>query len=172
MGTHPIFESDFDCLTEHVMEHDGHEGHGDHDMGGHEMHMNMYFTEDLGFYVLFQGWMVMDSEQLAGSCIGMLIFAILLEGIKSIRMTIEQNVAKVDPENGSSGPTIKTLFNCSYLLSSFLYIFQVTLSYSIMLAAMSFSTYIFISIIAGFTIGNYLFAWRHIGQKKQEDCCP
>ena len=69
--------------SEHVMEgHEGHEGHGDHDMGGHEMHMNMYFTEDLGFYVLFQGWMVMDEGALAGSCIGMLIFAILLEGIK------------------------------------------------------------------------------------------
>ena len=46
------------------------------------MSMAMYFNNDLNFYLLFEGWMVMNKTALIGSCIGWLLLAFMLEGIK------------------------------------------------------------------------------------------
>ena len=46
-------------------------------------------------------------------------------------------------------------------------IFQVTLGYFIMLAAMSYNTWVFISIIAGMSLGNWAFGWTVKGNFSQ-----
>merc|ERR1712227_934707 len=133
------------------------------------MAMYMYFTKDYNFYVLFEGWMVMDTAALGWSCFGLFLMAMLLEFVRAGRTEIERNatVNSITPQSKNSEskdsesanvgvmtevpsnfPSMKTMITCPYLLSSFLYIFQMTLSYFVMLAAMSFSAWIFISIIA------------------------
>merc|ERR1712227_771362 len=154
------------------------------------MAMYMYFTKDYNFYVLFEGWMVMDTAALGWSCFGLFLMAMLLEFVRAGRTEIERNATvnsvtpqseNVEPKKSESTnsevvpvvPSMKTMITCPYLLSSFLYIFQMTLSYFVMLAAMSFSAWIFISIIAGFTVGNYLVAWKSWGKltRKDQECC-
>ena len=46
------------------------------------MTMAMYFNNNLNFYLLFEGWMVMSRGALIGSCIGWMLLAFSLEGIK------------------------------------------------------------------------------------------
>merc|ERR1712227_1164997 len=167
------------------------------------MAMYMYFTKDYNFYVLFEGWMVMDTAALGWSCFGLFLMAMLLEFVRAGRTEIERNATvnsitpqsknfesknsesknseSKDSESANVGvmtevpsnfPSMKTMITCPYLLSSFLYIFQMTLSYFVMLAAMSFSAWIFISIIAGFTVGNYLVAWKSWGKlTRRDECC-
>merc|ERR1712227_988966 len=153
------------------------------------MAMYMYFTKEKNFYVLFEGWMVMNTAALGWSCFGLFLMAMLLEFVQAGRTEIERNatVNSITPQSKDSEstnvgvmtevpsnfPSMKTMITCPYLLSSFLYIFQMTLSYFVMLAAMSFSAWIFISIIAGFTVGNYLVAWKSWGKltRKNQECC-
>ena len=48
------------------------------------MTMAMFFSNDLNFYLLFEGWMVMTHTSLVGSCIGWMILTFILEGIKGL----------------------------------------------------------------------------------------
>merc|ERR1712176_1244145 len=106
----------------------------------------MYFTKKLNFYVLFEGWMVMDTAALGWSCFGLFLMAMLLEFVRAGRTEIERNstVNSITPESKKSNskksenpesttstvttevPSMKTMITCPYLLSSFLYIFQMT----------------------------------------------
>merc|ERR1719378_1814649 len=117
---------------DHGMDHDMDMGNGT----GHHMAMYMYFTKEKNFYVLFEGWMVMDTAALGWSCFGLFLMAMFLEFIRAGRMEIERNAIanSVTPDLKSNEPTkeiasMKTMVTSSYLLSSFLYMFQMTLSY-------------------------------------------
>jgi len=54
------------------------------------------------------------------------------------------------------------LTQAPYIISCLLYIPEMTLSYFLMLAAMSFNTSIFISLVAGLSVGNCAFSWMGI----------
>ena len=54
----------------------------DMNMTDHSMHMNMYFNNQLNFFVLFESWMVMSQSALIGSSFGCLFLGILYEGMK------------------------------------------------------------------------------------------
>jgi len=54
-----------------------------------------------------------------------------------------------------------------YLISCLLYAPQSALSYLVMLASMSYNTWVFVSIIAGSVVGNWAFSWRSVGIKKK-----
>ena len=50
------------------------------------MTMAMFFSNDLNFYLLFEGWMVMTHTSLIGSCIGWMLLTFILEGIKGLQI--------------------------------------------------------------------------------------
>merc|ERR1711924_52687 len=102
--------------------------------------------------------MVMSRGALIGSCIGWMLLTFSLECIKALRYHFEKKIV-----GGDEFRTSWRLFEIPYLISCILYIPQMVLAYFIMLAAMSYNTPVFISIIAGFSIGNWAFAWQRIG---------
>merc|ERR1712227_290849 len=70
------------------------------------MAMYMYFTKEKNFYVLFEGWMVMDTAALGWSCFGLFLMAMLLEFVRAGRTEIERNatVNSVTPQSENVEP--------------------------------------------------------------------
>ena len=52
------------------------------------------------------------------------------------------------------------LLSPSHIIQTFLHIIQMTISYGLMLVAMTFNTYLFFAVIFGAGFGHFLFAWR------------
>ena len=111
----------------------------------------MYFNTNLNFYLLFEKWMVMSNGQLVGACFAWLLLSFLFEAIKNYRAQLLQQC-----DNDSDKSLMWKLFERKYCLASGLYTAQMVLAYFVMLAAMSYNVWIFISIIAGLGLGDCL----------------
>ncbi|XP_067940933.1 high affinity copper uptake protein 1-like isoform X2 [Watersipora subatra] len=128
----------------------------------------MYFTTDWkGSYLLFQSWQLNETWQLALACVFLAIATALYEGLKVLRETLLVWSMK-SGASGSSYNTSKTrgssirarMCTCHHLLQSVLHVIQVTLSYFLMLAVMTFNVYIGLSIVLGAGVGYFLFGWK------------
>ena len=70
----------------------------DMDMGMNHsmsMSMHMFFHNELDFYMLFEGWMVMNQNALIGSCFGWVILSIIYEGIKGLLQSQKSGIGLV-----------------------------------------------------------------------------
>ena len=110
----------------------------------------MYFNTNLNFYLLFEKWMVMSNGQLVGACFAWLFLSFLFEAIKNYRAQLLKQCA-----NGSDKSLMWKLFERKYCLASALYAAQMVLAYFVMLAAMSYNVWVFVSIIAGLGLGKF-----------------
>jgi copper transporter 1 len=52
------------------------------------------------------------------------------------------------------------LLSLPHGIQTILHIIQMTMSYSLMLVAMTFNTYLFFAVILGSGFGHFLFGWR------------
>jgi copper transporter 1 len=151
--------------------------------------MQMYFFASSEVTILFKGWMTTTWAELFGSCIAVLVMAILYEGLKSLRRWLVE-VAIVQSSASAVGVIDSTTslavtsadrlpitavreprWNCNnwsrrqievgyHVLQGFLHLVQVTLGYLLMLVAMTYNVYLFISVVLGATIGYLLFCFK------------
>jgi len=130
------------------------------------MMMPMYFSNHWGFYLLWEKWMVMNAKQEIGACFAFFFLAVIFEGLKALRYFFEQKITD-DVYFGFR----EIAFSKYYIISSLLYIPQVTLGYYVMLATMSYNYGVFFSIVLGLGTGNFLFGWRSVGKRIEGDGC-
>lgn len=85
------------------------------------------------------------------------------------------------PENTSSW--LKNIFNRYHLFAAGLHFIQCTVSYALMLAAMTYNTWVLVSLAGGFATGYLFFGWFApkkitssqtkplLGENEHDPCC-
>jgi len=159
--------------------------HSKHGSGMDHMDMmKMYFHAGVQETILFYGWKTENVGQLIGSCIFLFVAALLYEGLKVFReeLLVKANTAlrlQNNPEtlptndetgeNGAgsdqviiqTGPTARSkICNRWHALQSFLHIFQVTVSYMLMLVFMTYNVWLCLAVVLGAGAGYFCFGWR------------
>ncbi|XP_046845482.1 high affinity copper uptake protein 1-like isoform X2 [Xenia sp. Carnegie-2017] len=140
------------------------------------MHMmKMYFQFSSKATILFKEWDIDSIGGMVWSCVVVFILAILYEGFKVFREVLRNkyatSVSYNVSENGlsarSKGPQDVTVHinknlycNWHHLLQSFLHMIQVAFSYFLMLIAMTFNGWLFISVCIGAGFGHFIFSWK------------
>lgn len=142
-------------------------------------HMNMHSQMQMAFrfgskaVILFEEWDVDSPKGMAWSCVVVFLMAVIYEGFKVFREVLREKYTKtqhVERSNGHiSGKSVydtsinqprNRLCNWHHFLQSFLHIIQVAVSYFLMLIAMTFNGWLFISVCVGAGFGYFLFSWR------------
>lgn len=63
------------------------------------------------------------------------------------------------------------LISCSHMNQTLLHIIQMTITYLLMLVAMSFNTYLFLAVVLGGGVGHFLFGWRRSSAINHNEHC-
>lgn len=63
------------------------------------------------------------------------------------------------------------LLNVSHMIQTLLHIVQMTLSYLLMLIAMTYNTYLLLAVVFGAGLGHFLFAWRRSSVLDHNEHC-
>ena len=63
------------------------------------------------------------------------------------------------------------ILSLPHTIQTMLHIVQMTISYLLMLIAMTFNTYLFIAVILGAGLGHFLFGWRRASVLDHNDHC-
>ncbi|XP_077986116.1 protein SLC31A2-like [Glandiceps talaboti] len=154
------------------------------DMGDSTVHdgtmLYFHFTEYA--QILWQEWNPTTAGAMVGSCIVIVIWAIVFDGCKQFREWLSRreygasSVAKTvhtagggmmmsestDPIVNKPSPPITWqdgLTRRHHLIQTGLYLVQTFFGYCLMLIAMYFNFYMFLSVVVGITLSYYLFAW-------------
>lgn len=127
--------------------------------------------------ILFNGWDTVTVWSFVISCIGIFIAAFLYEGLRFVReqyviQQVKREVSKCAP---GCDPPVKTfkesVLNKAHIIQSLMYLIQLTVSYLLMLIAMTFNLYLFIAIIGGAFCGYFTFGWVRQRTIDDSDCC-
>lgn len=159
---------------------------GNHGMGNHSMdnqsmgmHMTFYFGNDAT--ILFAPWKVSSWQGMLWSCIVVLIVSFAYEGLKTVRQRLLK-VAKVQQQKestnsadagddddrlliavpSSSSWTRSRRRIAFHLIQAQLHLVQVTVGYMLMLVAMTYNAWLFISLVIGATLGYLIFNYHSI----------
>jgi len=101
-----------------------------------------FFASNIVGPILFKGWKVTNAAGIFGSCIVVIVLAIIHEAIKSYQAHRKKAGKKVD-----MGDRLK---------ATLLYMFQFLVSYILMLFAMTYSVWLFLAVVLGCGVGYYL----------------
>jgi len=137
------------------------------------MHMTFYWGPEA--MILFSGWMTENYWQLFGSALFFFLLGMLYEFTASLRIRLAKR-ADTTPKQAAEEPLLgvsdisKMTSNTRsiHFQLTVLHFFQMTISYSIMLACMSFNAAIFLASIFGFTVG--FFIWGHDRYSQSASC--
>eukprot|EP01133_Synstelium_polycarpum_P001078 gene1078-1222_t len=149
--------------------------------------MRMFFHTGILDYVLFKDWVPRTNGQYAGYWFAIFFAAILFEVEKTLRSIFERKQEAVRTKNldinGSDDSNTGTYVGTGYfkgtfpefnwkidIIRGFMHGFELTLSYLLMLVAMTFNVGLFFSVIAGTIVGNILVG-RFRGYKPKVTCC-
>jgi hypothetical protein len=157
------------------------------------MSMQMYFYASDSATILFKSWMTSTWQQMLGSCIAVLVAAILYEGLKVLRAFLQNRIQNKVQEGHyrssqeSFSPSMednilapspprhqmsrRTAIILHHILQSFLYLIQVALGYLLMLVSMTFNVWLFISIIIGAGLGYFFFNLSNILKVDTNELC-
>ncbi|XP_013381698.1 high affinity copper uptake protein 1 [Lingula anatina] len=144
---------------------------------GSDMMMKMYFHTDFGDTILFKGWMVMKSAELAGAWFAIFILAALYEGLKVLReqllvqqskgrrlnTSIEASTTKLtisDTRLSQDKGIMRSMCDPMHLLQTLLHIVQVVISYFLMLIFMTYQVYLCLAVALGAGVGYFIFGWK------------
>ncbi|KAL5281098.1 hypothetical protein ACFFRR_004863 [Megaselia abdita] len=180
------------------MDHDHDHGdggdHGDHGDGGDCMMHMMYMTFHGGYKatILWDSWSTKTVTSFVFSCLGIFLISIAYESLKFMREQIYiKQIQKVNeerrkrqpeqgPENYGSMASLTTqeitvkdrIFNKAHIVQALLHVIQMAISYGLMLVAMTYNYWLFLSLVLGFGFGYLFFGWiRSTVVDKNEHCC-
>lgn len=165
----------------------------------HSMMMAMTFHGGCEETILFDFWRISTVGGLVGSCIGIFLLGVLYEGIKFYREflmargfspynNLQVNVENIQrrgsdensitsipttpPRRNSAVKVIKTnMLSQTHFVQTILHMVQFTLSYFLMLIAMTFNSWLFGAVVAGATAGYFLFGWKKTVMMEAEGGC-
>ncbi|KAF2071248.1 hypothetical protein CYY_007430 [Polysphondylium violaceum] len=144
--------------------------------------MRMFFHTGILDYVLFKTWIPRTPRQFAGAWFAIFFFAIIFECEKTLRSILEKKWEKErleanEKDDKNSLIINGTIFKGSYpsfsyrdIVKGFLHGLELTMSYLLMLVAMTFNVALFFSVIAG-TIFGYILVGRFRSYKPKDSCC-
>jgi len=160
------------------------------------MMMSMTFHGGCNEVILFDFWKISTVGGLIGSMVGCFLLGILYEGLKFYReflmargfSSVPYNNVAVSAERegdeasvGSSSPNspprssvrvLRTnLFSRAHAFQTFLHLVSLTLSYFLMLIAMTFNSWLFGSVVGGLAAGYFLFGWKKTVMMEAEGGC-
>lgn len=122
-----------------------------------DMHMEGFksiWSDNVGCVVLFNSSWVLDSRfKFLVAFFGIFIMGTMSEAILQIRRELRRK---------SSSPT---------LVFTGLYVAQITVGYSLMLAAMTYSIEIFLAVVLGLGTGHHFFNKEQIVTERPDPCC-
>lgn len=161
-----------------MMDHGKHEAHGGGDMGKDmdmDMHMDMqmYFHTGCTATILFEEWKTDSVGGILGSMIGIFLMAMFYEGLKYYREYLFRKAhASVNfscinsPGDGpkalpNSPVALRSrMISSSHTLQTVLHVFQVTLSYFLMLIFMTYNVWLCLAVVLGAGAGFFIFGWK------------
>lgn len=151
------------------------------------MMMQMYFEATTSVTLWFKEWKTDTSGKYAGSIIGLLLLCLLQEGISRGRLLATRRWAgssfrslDSSSEAGHPDPVFSFASYGRHLPTRIgltaLYALNVTTSYLLMLAVMTFNVGYFITVVAGLALGHFIFfpasQARDSPGMLSEACCP
>ncbi|XP_008566974.1 PREDICTED: probable low affinity copper uptake protein 2 [Galeopterus variegatus] len=133
----------------------------------------MHFIFSDKVVLLFDFWSVHSSAGMALSVLVVLLLAVLYEGIKVGKVKLvhqalvslptsasQQNIAETDLDSaGTDSPPVsrtRLRWVLCHLGQSLIHVAQVVIGYFMMLAVMSYNTWIFLGVVLGSAVGYYL----------------
>lgn len=127
--------------------------------------------------ILFDGWNTNALWKFIISCIGIFLIAFIYEGFKFGREQLQLRQLKREAGQCVPGcdPPHKTFkegaLNLEHVIQTFLYLIQMTVSYTLMLIVMTFNWWLFFAVLLGAMLGYFVFGWIRQKQIDQETCC-
>ncbi|XP_055345725.1 high affinity copper uptake protein 1-like [Paramacrobiotus metropolitanus] len=132
--------------------------------------MPMYFTLDYPAHILFKPWSPQTTGEMVGACVAIFIIAFCFEALKLFRRVLFIWDARRQRDDFSSPaapagevvvvtPRWRGMFRPMHVLQTVLTGVQFVLGYFLMLAAMTFSVWLFVAMIAGTMVGYFAFQW-------------
>jgi copper transporter 1 len=125
--------------------------------------------------ILWKGWMANTMVKFVFSAIGIFLISLLYEGLKYFREIIYlkstgkrscrdcKNCNSTESEMPLADTTEKRLVDYLtdnyHLIQTFLHLLQITVSYILMLIAMTFNLWLLLAIVLGAACGYYCFGW-------------
>ncbi|XP_065885097.1 high affinity copper uptake protein 1-like [Dysidea avara] len=162
-------------------------------MGPMKMQMYFYFGVH-NVTVLFEGWDVDSVGAMVGTFFAIFVMALLYEGLKVFREVLHRNKSKMFGKIGPKAVQYTKLSSSTqlvpkpnsynipvgatlgvHIIQTLLHMLQVTISYFLMLIAMTYNVWLFIAIVLGAGAGYFLFArfrgpGTQSGQDSNEHC--
>lgn len=143
--------------------------------------------------ILWDSWSTKTVTSFVFSCIGIFLISIAYEGLKFLRERIHikqmekiyaenrtkrtergtETYGSVDPLTTQEEPSVKDrILNKVHIIQALLHIIQMTISYGLMLVAMTYNYWLFLSLVVGFGFGYLFFGWiRSNVIDRNEHCC-
>ncbi|OTB17474.1 hypothetical protein K445DRAFT_57242 [Daldinia sp. EC12] len=137
-----------------------------------------WYTVDACF--ISSSWHITSKGMFAGSCIGVILLAILLEFLRRSVKEYDSYLIRKNVSNGlvstfAGGlPSVNSASGNGYrpklfeqAIRAFLHTAQFVVAYFLMLLAMYYNGYIIICIFIGAFIGSFIFQWEKLGGGQQ-----
>lgn len=166
------------------MGHMGHMGQMDNPVHAPMHMMKMFFHFTFGDVILIDGWTLDTAATTFAACLVFFTLAIIYEGLKCYREYLLKGNSRsprypISVITGESPihtggdltamPSVSNrrsgyvkMLSVAHMTQSLLHIVQVALSYTLMLAFMTFNGYLCISVLLGAGTGYFLFCWRKL----------
>ncbi|KAI3383502.1 hypothetical protein SNEBB_007503 [Seison nebaliae] len=135
--------------------------------------MKMYFHGGIDDTILFNGWKCKTDVTFGLSCLLIVLIGVLYEGIKFLRRYIynrHNRALKREQVDLIQQSYIRKQFDVHHLIQTLLLVVQFTIGYFLMLIAMTYNTYLFISVVIGVMLG-YFITGVERRMEYVEDCC-
>ena len=143
----------------------GNMGHSNMNSMSHSMPMSFYFG-NLRSSLLFSKWLPQTEAQLVGACFAVFFMTIFFFVLQSI----QKYLYKKYPTDHKT--KMDRLLTPSHWLHAFLHFVTFGWGYFLMLLAMSYNAWIFVSICLGSFVGFLFFGSSQVGDKfGKNDCC-
>merc|ERR1712061_141071 len=108
----------------------------------------MYFTTQLPLgEMLFENWKVISKSDLSWTCIVLGLVCFMSEGVKTLKSICETNrpICKAN--------CLKSCLNRWQVAGAGLHFIQCVVAYALMLASMTYNTWVYLSLCVGFGLG-------------------
>lgn len=138
--------------------------------GGHTMWM--WYHAELNDTILFQFWTVNNVVMMFFTCLVLFLLAMFFESLKWIRTAVDNRLsAPAAAQNKSAIGGTKEQSNktrtVARVAQTLLFTLQISISYLLMLAVMSFSIWITVAVCLGAGVGFFLFSSQKAQQQQQ-----